>query len=268
MRWPSLLLWSGLLGAALAAPAPQARAQVAAAQLKSVEAAPEPNAALPLGAGFVDEAGRPLTLGDAIGGLPTVLVFVDYTCRTLCGPILDFTVTGLGKSGLEPGADYRLVAVGIDPKDGSSAALAMRQAHIDRGDPIGRNASFLSGTQSSIHAVTQAAGLRYYYDAEHDQYAHPAAAFVIDGKGRVRRVLSPLGLDGADLRLAIVDAGQGLVGTLADRIHLLCYSYDPVKGIYTERITAMLSVAAVITLLALFGGISLMAAREKRSQTP
>jgi protein SCO1/2 len=80
----------------------------------------------------------------------------------------------------------------------------------------------------------------------------------------VRRVLSPLGLNGADLRLAIVDAGRGAVGTLADRIHLLCYGYDPVKGIYTERITTMLAVAAALTLAALFGGISLMALRERR----
>jgi protein SCO1/2 len=124
---------------------------------------------------------------------------------------------------------------------------------------------FLTGNEAAIRAVTQAAGLRYYYDAEHDQYAHPAAVYVIDAQGRVRRVLSPLGLDGADLRLAIVDAGRGSIGTLADRIHLLCYGYDPVKGIYTERITTMLTLAAGVTLLGLLAWISVMAARQKRS---
>jgi protein SCO1/2 len=235
------------------------------ADIKTVEAAPAPNAALPLDVGFVDEGGRSLILRDAIGGMPSVLIFADYTCRTLCGPTLEFAAAGLGKTGLKPGADYRLVVIGLDPRDKPAAALAMRAEHV--GSDIGRTAAFLTGDGAAIRALTQAAGLRYYYDAEHDQYAHPAAVYIVDGQGRVRRVLSPLGLDGADLRLAIVDAGHGSVGTLADRIHLLCYGYDPVKGIYTERITSMLAVAAGVTLALLLGGISVMTMRERRSSS-
>jgi protein SCO1/2 len=252
-----------LIAAAFAAAAP-ARAGIVASEIKKVEAAPAPNAALPLDVGFVDDSSHAMTLRAAIAELPTVLVFADYTCRTLCGPILEFTAAGLAKTGLRPGIDYRLVVIGIDPRDKPAAAQAMRVAHIDGGSALGRAAVFLTGDDAAIHSVTQAAGLHYYYDAEHDQFAHPAALYVIDARGRVQRVLSPLGLNGADLRLAIVDAGRGAVGTLADRIHLLCYGYDPVKGIYTERITTMLAVAAALTLAALFGGISLMALRERR----
>jgi len=256
-----------LICAPLAASGP-ARAGLVAAEVKKVEAAPAPNAALPLDVSLIDEAGRAVTLRTAIGGVPTVLVFADYTCRTLCGPILEFTTAGLAKTGLKPGADYRLVAIGIDPKDKPEAAQAMRARHIDNGSPINAAAVFLTGGEAAVSAVTEAAGLHYYYDAEHDQYAHPAAVYVVDGNGTVRRVLSPLGLDGADLRLAIVDAGRGSVGTFADRIHLLCYGYDPVKGIYTERVTTLLAFAAGITLVALLGGISLMAMRERRSWPP
>lgn len=80
----------------------------------------------------------------------------------------------------------------------------------------------------------------------------------------MRHLLSPLGLDGSDLRLAIVDAGRGSVGTLADRIHLLCYGYDPARGIYTERITIVLGYAAGLTLLLLVAVISIMLMRERR----
>ena len=253
-----------LIAAACVASAP-AKAGIVEAEVKKVEAAPAPNAALPLDLGFADESGRATTLRAALGGLPSVLIFADYTCRTLCGPILEFATSGLAKTGLRPGTDYRLVVIGIDPKDKPAAARAMRAAHIDGGGAINEAAVFLSGDDAAIHAVTRAAGLHYYYDAEHDQYAHPAAVYVVNAEGRVQRVLSPLGLDGADLRLALVDAGQGSVGTLADRIHLLCYGYDPVKGIYTERITTMLAFAAGLTLVVLLGGISLMAMREKRS---
>ena len=71
------------------------------------------------------------TLGDALGGRPSVLIFADYTCRTLCGPILEFAVNGLEHSGLKPGTDYRLVVIGLDPKDGLAEARSMRSAHLD-----------------------------------------------------------------------------------------------------------------------------------------
>lgn len=253
-----------LIAVAIAASTP-AKAGIVDAEVKKVEAAPAPNAALPLDLGFVDDGGHALSLRAAIGGLPTVLIFADYTCRTLCGPILEFAASGLAKTGLKPGTDYRLVVIGLDPKDKPAAAQAMRAAHIDGASALGRAAVFLTGGDAAIRAVTQAAGLHHTYDAEHDQYAHPAAVYVVNAEGRVQRVLSPLGLDGADLRLALVDTGRGTVGTLADRIHLLCYGYDPIKGIYTERITTILAFAAGLTLVVLLGGISLMAMREKRS---
>lgn len=252
------------LAAAAAASVPCAMANFTAPQLAAIAATPSPNAALPLDLVFRDENGRRMTIETAIGGVPALVVFADYTCRTLCGPILEFTAAGLAKTGLRPGADYRLVVIGLDPKDGLDTARAMRAEHIGSGNAVGQAAVLLTGADADIHAATTALGLHYAYDAEHDQFAHPAAAYVVDPHGRVRRVLSPLGLDGADLRLAIVDAGRGAVGTFVDRIHLLCYGYDPAKGIYTERITTMLGYAAGATLVVLLTGILAMVARERR----
>jgi len=253
-----------VVAAAVAAFAAPARANFTSAQLAAIAAAPPPNAALPLDLKFRDENGEPRTIADAIGGVPALVVFADYTCRTLCGPILEFTAAGLARTGLRPGRDFRLLVIGLDPKDGLDAARAMRARHIGAGDRLGAAAVLLTGDEAAIHAATVALGLRYAYDAAHDQYAHPAAAYVVDARGRVRRVLSPLGLDGGDLRLAIVDAGGGAVGSFTDRIHLLCYGYDPAKGIYTERITTMLGYAAAATLVLLLTGIGAMVARERR----
>lgn len=241
-----------------------AHADFTAAQLAAISAAPPADAGLPLQLTFRDDRGQAATIAAAIAGLPAVVIFADYTCRTLCGPILEFTATGLARSGLTPGVDYRLVVIGINPHDGFESARAMRAAHIDAASPINRGAVFLSGDEASIEASTTAIGLHYAYDAAHDQYAHPAAAYIVDASGRVRRLLSPLGLDGADLRLALVDAADGAIGGLADQIHLLCYGYDPVKGIYTERITTLLGYAAGATLLIMAAGGFAMIMRERR----
>jgi protein SCO1/2 len=244
------------------------RAAVTQSDLGTIAANPPPGAALPLDLAFVNEAGRPRTLGDALGGKPAVLIFADYTCHTLCGPILDFAAAALDRSGLRPGVDFRLVVIGIDPKDGHETARAMRLDHLGHDSPLARAAVFLTGSERQIGAATAALGYAYAYDAAHDQYAHPAAAYVLDARGRVARVLSGLGLSGNDMRLAVVAAGEGHVGTLGDRIRLLCYGYDPARGIYTERITLFLELGALATIAGLGGSIALMAAKTRGRALP
>ena len=241
-----------------------AHAAFNADELGKISADPAPGAALPMTLNFVDDSGQRTTLVRALKGVAGIVIFADYTCHTLCGPILEFTAAGLAKSGLRPGADYRVIVIGLDPKDGLDAAHAMRAAHFGADDPIAQTAVFLTGTQDTVTAATAALGYQYRYDAEHDQFAHPAAVYVTDANGKVARVLSGLGLDGADLRLALIDASRGAIGTFADHIRLLCYGYDPTRGIYTERITFFLELAAGATLLMLGGGILALLAAERR----
>jgi protein SCO1/2 len=232
-----------------------AHADFSRAALDTIAAAPQPNAQLPLAAHFVDEHGAPRTLGAALDGKPAVLVFADYTCRTLCGPILAFAAGGLEKTGLTPGRDYHLIVVGIDPKDSLATATAFKDSRVGKDTPLSKATIMLSGKTDAVRAATQAAGYRYAYDPAHDQYAHPAAAYVVTGQGRVARVLSGIGLDGGDLRLALVDAGNGKIGGIVDQIHLLCYGFDPARGIYTASIARLLNIGAVLTVIAIAAGV-------------
>lgn len=242
----------------------RAEAGFTQAALDDVAVEPRSDAAVPLGLRFVDESGQPRTLGDVLAGKPAVLVFADYTCRTLCGPILTFVAAGLERSGLVAGADYGLVVIGLDPKDSLESVRAAKTARIGSGTALASATVMLTGEESAISAATAALGYRYAYDAEHDQFAHPAAAFAVNATGRVTRVLSALTLDGAGLRMALVEAGQGRVGSLGDRLRLLCYGFDPVRGVYTEVITVWLELAAVLTLLIMAGAILFMNAKTRQ----
>ena len=222
-----------------------------------------PGAPLPLSLRFIDDRGAPRSLGAALGGRPAVLVFADYTCRTLCGPILEFVVNGLEHSGLKPGTDYRLVVIGLDPKDGLEQARAMRAAYLD-GSPLADATTILTGNEAAVRIITQAAGYHYAYDAEHDQFAHPAAAYVISPEGRIARVLSGIGLNGSDLRLALVDAGEGQIGTFIDHIRLLCYGFDPAQGIYTSAIERWLMAAAAATVIIIAVWLAILVRHARR----
>jgi protein SCO1/2 len=225
------------------------------AALDAVYVDPEPGAALPMNLQFRDETGQAWSLAGALAGRPVVLVFADYTCHTLCGPVLDFTIAALQQTDLQPGSAYRLIVIGLDPKDSLDAAGALKSSHLANDDAIRRASLFLTGTAAAIDRATTALGYHSAYDVEHDQFAHPAATFVLNGSGDVTRVLSGLGLSGADLRLALVEAGHGQVGVLTDRFRLLCYGYDPARGIYTARIGLFLEIAAALTLVAMAGGL-------------
>ena len=254
------LLAAILLLASLSA----ARADFSRAALDAIAAAPAPNAQLPRDAQFVDQFGKQRMLGAAIGNTPAVVVFADYTCRTLCGPILAFAAGALEKTGLAPGRDYHLVVIGIDPKDAPTVAASFAASRIGTGTPLAAATTLLTGQDDAIHAVTKAAGYRFAYDALHDQYAHPAAAYVVTAQGRVSRVLTSLGLNGPDLRLALVEAGKGRIGGIADEIHLLCYGFDPARGIYTASITRILNIGGAATATLLAGGIGLMLVAKRR----
>jgi protein SCO1/2 len=235
-------------------------------QLDSLAVEPAPDARLPLNSTFIDERGSATTLKQALGAHAAVLVFADYTCRTLCGPILSFAAGALEKSGLTPGADYRLIVIGLDPRDGLESAQAMKQSRLGENAPLAAATTMLSGGEASVRAVTAAAGYHYVYDPEHDQFAHPAVAYVVTADGRIARMLSGLGLDAADMRLALIDAGRGHVGSFIDRIHLLCYGFDPAQGIYTASITAWLELGGLLTVVLVAAGVAFLTVHGRRGK--
>ncbi|ACA20105.1 conserved hypothetical protein [Methylobacterium sp. 4-46] len=240
-----------LLLALLIALAPcAARAGLAASELAAAGLAPPAGARLPLGARVTDESGRSLALGEALGGRPALLVPVDFTCRTLCGPALAVVAGALGETGLRPGADYRLIVLGLDPKDGLAEGRALLGAQV--ADPALRAATvLLRADPAALADLTRSLGYRTAYDAEHDQYAHPSAALALTLDGHLARALSTLALDGPSLRLALLEAGRGAIGGVAGRLAVLCYGFDAARGIYTPAISRLLTLAGALTVAGL-----------------
>jgi protein SCO1/2 len=203
-----------------------------------------------------------------LGSRPSVWILADYTCKSLCGPVISMVSDALASSGLRPGTDYRLIVVGLDPRDTAADAARMKQAQVTR--KLSAASYFLRGDSGAIGALTGTFGFSSVYDRDRDQFAHPAAAFVITPDGRVARTLSGLAVDPSSLRLAITDAAGGTIGTLTDHIRLLCYGYDPASGTYSLAIGRLLAAGAGATITALVLLIGLLLRREhagRRTET-
>ena len=241
-----------------------AHARLAQADLARVAAAPPPGARAPLDLPVTDvRTGDATTLGAAIGGRPALLLPVDYTCGNVCDPMVSMSADALAATGLAA-SDAVLVLVGIDPRDDAAAARRMVHETLgDRAEAIGLRP--LVAADAAVTRLTGALGYTAVYDAGTDSFAHPAAALLLTGDGRVARVLSPLALTGRDLRLALTEAGEGRIGGLADRLALLCYGFDAVRGVYTPLIRRILAVAGIVTILAI-GLLILTLTRRPRRQ--
>ncbi len=222
---------------------------------------------LPLGLTFRDEAGAQVQLGDYFGDRPVILSLVYYECPMLCGVAMEGLISNLRVLGLDVGSDFQIVNVSINPTETPSIAAGKKIDYLARlgrmDDAAAAGWHTLTGDQESIDALATAVGFRYVYDERSGEYAHGAAIMVITPEGEISRYYYGIEYPARDLRLGLVEAAAGQIGTVGDQVMLLCYRYDPVSGKYGFAIWTVLRAAGVLTLVGLFGFILLSLRRER-----
>ena len=220
---------------------------------------------LPLDLVFRDENGRDVRLGEYFNGKPVVMALAYYECPMLCTQVLNGMTAALKMVEMDAGKDFEVVVVSIDPKDNFRLAANKKLTYVEN---YGRPATaagwhFLTGAETSIKPLADALGFRYAYDANIKQYAHGAALYVTTPKGVVSRYL--LGIDFAprDLRLALVEASNNVLGTVRDKILLLCYHYDPTTGKYGAATINAIRVGFIATVAGFLAFLFVSLRRER-----
>lgn len=222
---------------------------------------------LPLDTTFTDETGRTVTLGKYFGKRPVLLTLVYYDCPMLCTYVLNGMTAALKTLSFEPGKDFDVVAISIDPKEHFQLAQAKKDVYVrnyGRPDTAG-GWHFLTGTDPSIRAVADAVGFHYAYDPDLQQYAHGAAIYVVTPKGEVARYFLGLDYPSRDLRLALVEASNNRLGSVVDQALLLCYHYDPTTGKYDASTLFAVRIGFIATVTGLLTFIVVSLRRERRS---
>ena len=221
---------------------------------------------VPLDTTFRDESGATVRLGDYFGRKPVVLVFAYYDCPMLCTQVINGLSSALGVMSLNPGRDFEIVTVSFNPRDTPASAAAKKANYLERYRRPGAAAGwhFLTGDQANIDRLTKAAGFRYAWDAETGQYAHPSGVIVLTPDGRLSKYLFGIEYGPRDLRLGIVEASAGKVGTPVDSLLLYCYHYDPMTGRYGLAIMRAIRMAGAATVLAIGAFIVVMVRRERQ----
>jgi protein SCO1 len=228
------------------------------------------DAQLPLDLGFVDEAGRAVTLGDYFGKRPVVLTLVYYECPMLCTQVLNGLASAIGVLQFDVGQEFDIVTVSFDPGETPELARAKKAAYLERYKRPGAAAGwhFLTGSPKSIEALTKAVGFRYAYNASIDQFAHVSGIMVATPAGRLSHYFYGIEYGPRDLRLALIEAGDRKIGSPVDQLLLYCFHYDPKSATYSVAVMRLVRSAGIATVLAIVAGIVVMRRRDKTTAGP
>jgi len=229
------------------------------------------NTQLPMDLPFKDETGGNVKLSELARGRPIVLVLVQYNCPSLCTAILNDMLSTLKVIPQNIGDEYDVWAVSIDPRETPELAAKKKGGYLrsyqrTRSGAINASAGwhFLTGTQESVTKLTDAVGYRFRYDAAADQFVHPAALVLLTPGGKISRYFFGINYDPTDVRLALVQASNGRIGSFTDQVLLFCYHYDPASGKYGLAIGNLLRAAGVLTIILLGGGLFLLWRADRR----
>ena len=232
--------------------------------LQNVGFEPPLNGPMPLDLPFRDETGRSVQLREYFGQKPVVLAFVYYNCPMLCDQVEQGVVGVLRMLSFNPGRDYEVVFVSFDSRETPEMAAEKKKkalVHFRRPE-TDSGWHFLTGSKESIEAAAKAANFRFSFDAKSSLFAHASGVLVLTPDGHISRYFYGVEYPGRDMRLGLVDASAGKIGTPIDHVLLYCYHYDPTAATYSASILKIIRLGGVLTILCIVGGILISRRRE------
>src|SRR5580698_9512307 len=237
--------------------------------LKQVGIDQKLNQSIPLDLTFRDENGANVQLRQFFGQKPVILTLVYYNCPMLCTQVLNGVESSLKELSTDIGNQYDVVTISIDPTESHVLAKTKKEMYVGMyGRPgAAQGWHFLTGDEPQIKQLAEAVGFRYAYDPDTKQFAHASAIMLLTPEGKISRYFYGIQYPSRDLRLGLVEASEGKIGTPVDQVLLFCYHYDPSTGKYGLLISRLIQAAGVVTVLAI-GGLILVLYRKEHYAFP
>jgi protein SCO1 len=229
------------------------------------------NEKIPLDLRFIDDKGQSVELAKYFSDKPVILTLAYYECPMLCTQVINGVVRSLRPLSLSVGQDYEIITVSIDPGEKFELAAQKKREYIQtyKFDGADEAWHFLTGDEESIRQLAEAVGFRYVFDEATDQYIHASGMMMLTPDGVLSRYFYGIDFAPRNVKLGLIEAADGKIGSPIDHLLLLCYQYDPRTGQYGLIIFNSLRVAGVVTVLALGTFVVAMVRRDRqKTATP
>lgn len=219
---------------------------------------------------FRNEAGEEVRLGEYFDGDRPVLLTLNYhRCPMLCRVQLRKFATAVGKLSWTPGEKFRILTVDINPDEGPAMAREAQNRYrgaFDQPDEALAGWHFLTGDKSAIDALADAVGFRYRRMPDNpDQFAHPSAIIFLSGAGTITRYFTTLDPQPGNLRTALVEASNGEIGSVADKVFLACAQFNPDTNSYSASAFKVMQYGSALLALVM-GGVLFFFWRRENEQ--
>jgi protein SCO1/2 len=218
-----------------------------------------------------NEAGEEIRLSSLFNkNRPVILVPVYYTCPMLCQVILKGLAKGLNQMEMSSEGVFDIVAFSIAPDDTPAGAAERKELFLKDYTQHRQTGaiSFLSGSETAIKTLTNSIGFKYEKDPTSGEYIHSAVLVFLSPEGKIMRYMGGIEFDARSVKLGLIEAANGKVGSFWDQILLICYHYNPQKGKYSMAVDRILQITGTLTALGVFGFIFFSLRSEKIGRKP
>ena len=244
-------------------------------QIKGLQVVEKLGESIPLDIQFLDPEGNSVTLAKFFndGNKPVLLAMMYFRCPLLCPLLISNMQQKINEIALTLGEKYNLVLVSFDPTEGPSEAMKQREGMISgyaRELPknIREKFAVLTGSAASSQRLADALGFPYKYLPESGEYSHGTVIFTLTPEAKISRYIYGVNYSPETLRMALLEASDGKIGTVVDRAIMWCFQYTPGSNGYTLHAMRIMKVSTVLLTIAVSGLLFRMFVIERHRRRP
>lgn len=240
-------------------------------ELKEVGVDEHLGAQLDLSNTFIDETGKTIPLSALITGQkPVLMAMVYYTCPSLCNYHLNGLTDTMKQLKWTAGKDFEVIAVSMNSLEGPDVADKKKHNYLEaygrhQGD---KGWHFLVGNKANIQALASQLGFRFHWLEDKKQFAHASVAYVLTPEGKISRYLHGIAIEPQTMRLSLLEASGGKIGSVVEQAMMFCFAFDPHKNKYTIYAWNIMRIGGVLMVLLLAVFLVPVWLRDRRQHGP
>lgn len=234
-------------------------------ELEGVGVEQQIGARIPLDLPFTDQDNRDVRLSDYFNrGRPVVITLNYFRCTSLCDYQLNGLVRALQEIEFLPGREFELLTISFDPLEKPLLARTKKRNYIEEYGRLEAASGwhFLTGKNADIRTLTRRVGFGYKWNPEQEEWAHSSALIICTPDGRVARYLGGVMYEPSVLRLSLVEASGGKVGSLLDQVFLICFHYVPSEGKYAPAVMGIMRMGGGASVVGLAAWLAVLWRRD------
>jgi protein SCO1/2 len=108
-------------------------------------------------------------------------------------------------------------------------------------------------------------GFNYTFDTATNQYAHASGIMLATPEGKLSHYFYGIEYAPREMRLGLVEASAGKIGSAVDKLTLYCYHYDPTTGKYGPAIMNVMRLTGILTVVGVAALILILQRRRRHA---